>query len=114
MRVKGLCADEGFELTNLSRESTGLHHRIFLRVNLRNLKHAHCKLEVGGAFYPISVEEPVRWLAVRPRRVSAREFERVKAFVRQNRKALLDHWNLRIDSADLIRRVRKIRNQRHW
>ncbi len=102
--------DELFEMSSLWPQHTGLARRIWISVNV-NQRHSRPQLRVEGPhrkFYPLSLEEPVRFIAGRPAGLSPAQFKDLRRFVALNREVLLAHWNDEIDSATAIRRLRHI------
>jgi hypothetical protein len=102
--------DESFEMSNLSPVTTGLAHRIWISVNV-NHRHPRPQLRVqwpNRKFYPLSLDDPVEFLAGRPAGLSAAQFKDLQRFVALNRKVLLAHWNDEIDTATAIRRLQHI------
>src|SRR5260370_15140253 len=88
--------DELFEMSSLWPQHTGLARRIWIGVNV-NQRHPRPQLRVAGPkgrFYPLSLEEPVRFIAGRPAGLSAAQFKDFRRFVALNREvflALLNH-----------------------
>src|SRR6266446_10560366 len=69
--------DEFFEMSNFWPQETGLARRIWMSVNV-NQRHPRPQLRVEGLkrkFYPLSLEEPVRFIAGRPAGLSAAKFK---------------------------------------
>lgn len=102
----------GWEMTSLSPQLSGLAFRIHFITNAYSgrYKHPRCKIEVGKRFYPLTVNDPIRFLKGRPKQVTAREVGNIQRFIVQNRTAILAHWNDEIDSAQLCRRVLRLGN----
>jgi hypothetical protein len=102
--------DEMFEMSNLSPVDTGLTHRIWISVNV-NHRHPRPQLRVEGPnrkFYPMSLDDPVEFLAGRPAGLSAAQSIKLRRFVKLNREVLLAHWNDEIDTATTIHRLQHI------
>jgi len=102
--------DELFEMSSLWPSSTGLAHRIWMSVNV-NHRHPRPQLRVEGPnrkFYPLSLDDPVVFLAGRPAGLSTAQFKDLKRFVAVNHKVLLAHWNDKIDTAEAIRGLKHI------
>ena len=102
--------DEMFEMSSLWPKSTGLAHRIWISVNV-NQRHPRPQLRVqwpNRKFYPVSLDDPVEFLAGRPAGLSAAQFKDLQRFVALNRKVLLAHWNDEIDTATAIGRLQHI------
>ena len=102
--------DEGFEMSNLWQQETGLAHRIWISVNV-NQRHSAPQLRVEGPhgkFYPLKLEEPVRFIGGRPAGLSAPQSKDLQRFVALNREVLLAHWHDEIGSATVILRLQHI------
>src|SRR6266446_5331770 len=99
--------DESFEMSNLWPQETGLARRIWISVDITH-RYPRPQLRVEGPnrkFYPLTLEEPVRFIAGRPAGLSAAQFKNLRRFVALNREVLLAHWNDEIDSGTALRRL---------
>ena len=102
--------DESFETSNLWPKETGLAHRVWISVNV-NHRHPRPQLRVESSdrrFYPLSLDEPVMFLAGRPPGLSGAQFKDLRRFVTLNREVLLAHWNDQISSMTAVNGIRHI------
>ena len=97
------------EFSNFFPQRTGLDFTVWIDPG-RTVRHKRprCKIQVGGRFVPVSVDEPVEFLAGQPREVSAKQFRKVQEFIRLNREALLQYWRGEIDTGDLTDRLKSL------
>ena len=102
--------DDLFEMSNLSPAATGLAYRIWIRVNVhqRPWRPRMYVEEPKRTFYPLSIDDPVEFLADQPPGMSPAQFRDLQSFVGLNREALLAHWNDQIDTKDAFDRIRPI------
>src|SRR5437879_915999 len=105
-----LAEDESFEMSNLRPQDTGLAHKIWISVDIFH-RHKQPQIRVETAdrrFYPLSISEPVRFLAGRPAGLSAAQFKDLQRFIRLNREAILAHWADEIDTVEAFRRIKPL------
>ncbi len=102
--------DEAFEMSNLWPKDTGLAHRIWISVNVSH-RHPRPQLRVewpDKRFYPLSLDEPLMFLAGRPPGLSTAQFRDLRRFVTLNRDVLLAHWNDQIGSEAAVNGIQHI------
>ena len=99
--------DEIFEMSNLTPRQTGLAGRIWISVNASQRHHLrHLKVEgPDKKFYPLSIDDPVEFLAGWPPGLSELQFRDLQRFVVLNREALVAHWEDQIDTKDAFDRI---------
>ena len=102
--------DELFEMSNLTPGETGLANRIWISVNVNQRHHLrHLKVEgPDKKLYPLSIDEPVEFLAGRPPGLSEAQFRDLQSFVALNREVVLAHCNDQISSKEAIERIQPI------
>ncbi len=109
-KILGVTEDELFEMANISPRQTGLTRRIWISVNVRQ-QHHRPMLKVEGSdgnFYPVSIDEPVKFLAGWPPGWSAAEFRDLQHFVGLNRNLLLAYWDDEIDTQQALSQTQSI------
>jgi hypothetical protein len=102
--------DEAFEMSNLFPRHTGLAQRIWISVNISQ-RHARPQLRVewpDKRFYPLSLDEPVMFLAGRPPGLPAAQFKDLRRFVTINRDVLLAHWHDQIGSEAAVNGIQHV------
>ena len=108
--IIGVTEQELFEMANVSPEDTGLSRRIWISANPRG-EHHRPRLKIEGTdrnFYPVSIDEPVEFLAGWAPGWTAGEFADLQRFIALNRDVLLVYWNDRIDTKTALNRIRPI------
>src|SRR5947208_6891823 len=97
-------------MSNLTPAQTGLAYRIWIRVNVhqRPQRPRLCVEEPKRTFYPMSIDEPVEFLAGQPPGMSEAQLRDLQGFVALNREALLAHWDDQIDTKEALDRIRPI------
>ena len=102
--------DDVFEMSNLTPAQTGLAYRIWIRVNVheRPWRPRMYVEEPKRTFYPLSIDEPVEFLAGQPPGLSEAQFRDLQRFVVLNREPLVAHWEDQIDTKDAFDRIRPI------
>jgi hypothetical protein len=103
--------DTLLELANLRTIRTGLPHLVWVAVNVPQ-QHHRPRLKVEGtdkALYPVSIDDPIEFLATWPPGWSARDFKDLQSFITLNRALLMAYWNRQIDTEDIINQVQSIR-----
>lgn len=114
--------DDGFELTAFGPDDVGLRYGIGFIANARGkYKRLRARLLVGGrpsprrhfSFY-IAVGKPLRWCGQRPPSIRRQDVKELQEFVAKNLLAIIDHWDLKDDSPDLICRLKCRRRRRRF
>jgi hypothetical protein len=108
--IMGVTEQELFEMTSVSPEDTGLSRRIWISANPRG-EQRRPRLKIEGTdrnFYPVSIEEPVEFLAGWAPGGSAAEFQDLQRFIALNRDVLLVYWNDLIDTKTALNRIQPI------
>ena len=109
--ITGVTEQELFEMDNVSPEDTGLSRRIWICANPRG-EHRRPGLNVEGTdqkFYPVSIDDPVEFLAGWAPGWSTAEFQDLQQFVALNREVLMIYWNDQIDTKTALNRLRPVR-----
>ena len=84
------------ELANVSLEDSGLPYIIwFYDTSYNKLKHnlIRGKLTTLSGQYPISIEDPIEFIDSWPKEVYAKEFKKIKEFIKLNRAAIVKYWH---------------------
>jgi len=108
--VAGVTDDELFEMANILPDESGLTRRIWISVNVRQ-QHHRPRLKVEGSdkdFYPVSLDEPVEFLAGWAPGWSAADFKALQEFILRNRALLLDYWNDRIGTRQALAGIQRV------
>lgn len=99
-----------FEMSNLFSNKTGLKYTIWIATKSGREKHsARIKIDGTDWVFSISISNNPE---IKDKKgkvdISAKDLNDIKQFIVKNQDTLLDHWNGLIDSADLVKQIKKI------
>jgi hypothetical protein len=99
--------DELFEMANLSSSRTGLKQRIWVSSDIRQ-RHKRPRLKVEGSdkvFYPVSIDDPIEFLAGQAPGFSAMSFKALRRFILLNRPVLMQYWRDELETEGMIDQI---------
>jgi hypothetical protein len=85
-----------FEMSNLTKEDTGLPFIIWISPKSGKEGHwARIKVEYNNTLYPISISDDPEWKMTKQKEnpFSAKQTALIKKFIQMNKDLLLEYWN---------------------
>lgn len=96
--------DDIFEMSNLATHDTGLGWVVWVSTDI-NKRHSRPRLKVTGSDqqrYPVSIDDPIEYLATPAPGVSAKDFQNLASFIQLNRDLLLRYWRAEIGTKEMV------------
>lgn len=113
MAFETLTEDDFFQMSKLPPRITGLSFHIWAVNNVRQqpLTPRLRIRAIDSEFYPVSINEPVEFLGDLPPGWTVVELGKLQQFVALNRQVLLEHWEDRIDTRELIGGLQSLKDR---
>lgn len=100
--------DEFQEMSNIFPRTSGLPFIVWLSHKSGREGHwARVKVVIDNNNYSVTISDNPEWIN-KPKNVSEKKLNEVIEWIKLNKQTLLDHWNQKIDSAELGLNLKKL------